>query len=337
MRFLLLGGLILGAALLAALGWAFRGPVLPAAIGLSVLPILCAAAYRPVSLALYAWSWRSLIPECTRPGFGALLRWRWIGEAVNSLLPVGQVGGDLARARLLAERGAGGPVAVATMVADLAIGTFTQGLFGLSGLAVLILRRDAGQLRGPIALGLMLAVGAGSALFGVLHRGAARLLAVVPLGGRLGARWKALSGGIAALDAAMKALARRPGALGRAAIWHLLGWLSQVIETWLVLKLCGASVSWTAALAIESLSSTVRGAAFFIPGGIGVQEGAVVYLCRYLGVPLEQALALAMVKRLREVVVGLPGLVVWAIAERAPLARLGTRIRNGRQGSCADA
>jgi uncharacterized protein (TIRG00374 family) len=127
---------------------------------------------------------------------------------------------------------------------------------------------------------------------------------------------------VARLEAAAQALRRRPRALIVATLWHLLGWLSQVAETWFVLWLVGARVSVLAALAIESLATTARGAAFFVPSGLGVQEGAVLALARALGVAPEPALALAVVKRLRELAVGAPGLIAWAVAEWRLPARL---------------
>ena len=82
-----------------------------------------------------------------------------------------------------------------------------------------------------------------------------------------------------------------------------------------MLVLAGHPTSWLRALAIESLAASARGAAFFVPGGLGVQEATVVGVGRYLGLPTETAVTLGMVKRLRELVVGLPGLAFWAYTE----------------------
>jgi len=340
MRLLLLTGSAFGIGLLLTLGWVFHGPTLTGALEIGVLPILCASAYRPFSLALYTWSWRFLIPAAGRPRFLTLWRLRWIGEAINGLVPAAQIGGDLTRAQLLAARGPGGAAAGAAMVADVAVGTFTQALFGIAGLAALAAIGSGvqGRLGKLILVGSLVTLAGGVALLGLLRAGGGEfLLARLPIARRLGTRGKALTDGVASLDAAMKRLARRPRALAAAGIWHLLGWFSQVVETWGVLALCGARVSWSAALAIESLSAAARAAAFFVPGGLGVQEGALFYLCRHLGVPPEPALALGLVKRLREIVVGLPGLVAWAIAERAPLNRLRARLRAFWSRRCADA
>ena len=59
---------------------------------------------------------------------------------------------------------------------------------------------------------------------------------------------------------------------------------------------------------IESLLHAVRGAAFAVPGALGAQEGGLIVLCAIFGVPPEAALALSLVKRIPDFVLGLPGL-----------------------------
>jgi glycosyltransferase involved in cell wall biosynthesis len=79
-------------------------------------------------------------------------------------------------------------------------------------------------------------------------------------------------------------------------------------------------VSWAAALAIESLAAAARGAAFVVPGGIGVQEGALVAVSAAFGIAVPTALALGIIKRGRELLVGAPALVAWGVAERHTIA-----------------
>ena len=312
---------------------------------LRILPVVCLAAYRAFSLALHTGSWRALIPPSGRPRFAHLLRLRWIGEAVNSLLPTAQVGGDLARARLLARR-TGRAVAGAAMVADLAIGVITQAMFAIAGLGALAASRTVPHIGQSVAIALALAIAAGALLLLLLRGHTLRLFLSGQRGprwitegrwsARWRARWQALAGGAAALDEALAELARRPGDVALAVLWHLVGWFSHTGETWLGLRLIGAPVSWSAALAIEALSSTARAAAFFVPGGLGVQEGTVVYLCRSVGVPMHAALVLALLKRAREIVVGTLGLASWAAAERVSLARLITWLRTRPRRSYSD-
>jgi hypothetical protein len=59
----------------------------------------------------------------------------------------------------------------------------------------------------------------------------------------------------------------------------------------------------------------VRGAAFAVPGALGAQEGGLIVLCAMFGIPPEAALALSLVKRIPDVVLGVPGLLAWQAME----------------------
>src|SRR5262245_4944470 len=70
--------------------------------------ILALSAYRTANLVLDTAGWRLSFEPGSRPPLGPLFLLRWIGESINNLLPVAQVGGDLERARLAARRFGGG-------------------------------------------------------------------------------------------------------------------------------------------------------------------------------------------------------------------------------------
>jgi hypothetical protein len=59
----------------------------------------------------------------------------------------------------------------------------------------------------------------------------------------------------------------------------------------------------------------VRNAGFVIPAGIGVQEGGYVLGGSLAGIGAEAALAVALVKRARDLVLGLPILAWWQLEE----------------------
>ncbi len=68
-----------------------------------------------------------------RPGAAVLLR--FVREAVNALLPLMQVGGDIIGARLLTFWAVPGPLAAASIIIDVLIQAATQFLFAALGLA----------------------------------------------------------------------------------------------------------------------------------------------------------------------------------------------------------
>jgi uncharacterized membrane protein YbhN (UPF0104 family) len=71
---------------------------------------------------------------------------------------------------------------------------------------------------------------------------------------------------------------------------------------------------------IESLTQAVRAGAFMIPSAIGAQEAGLILLCGIFGVPPDEALALSLIKRAADVIVGVPGLIALQIMEGGRLA-----------------
>ena len=61
---------------------------------------------------------------------------RWIGESVNGLLPVAQIGGDIAKARLLIKRQLPAAETGATVVVDTTLAAVGQMLFAIAGLVL---------------------------------------------------------------------------------------------------------------------------------------------------------------------------------------------------------
>jgi putative membrane protein len=314
-------GFVVGVILLAVLGGKLGRGSLAAALSVSAAPVACASVYHVVPLVLYAQSWRYLLPDQGRPSFLSLLRLRWMGESINLILPVAQVGGDVARARRLVGAGVSAPDAGASMIGDLSIGAFTQILFTVAGLVALSTQARVGALARPIAGGLAFVVAVGAGCAAVIRLGVHRIASRLPVWRTLTAQWKGLAGGAARLDAALRALWARRRRLALSFGLHLVGWFTQVVETWLVLAVIGTPIRWAQALVIESLTATARGAAFFVPGGLGVQEASVVGLGRYLGLPVEVAVLIGVVKRCRELIVGLPAVIWWAYTEHAPRKR----------------
>ena len=98
-------------------------------------------------------------------------------------------------------------------------------------------------------------------------------------------------------------------------LWHVATWLLVGVETWLLCSLLGVPVGLGAAMVIDSLISGLRSVAFMVPQALGVQEGGYIMLGGLFGLSAEAALALSLVRRARDLVIGLPILLVWQIVE----------------------
>jgi uncharacterized membrane protein YbhN (UPF0104 family) len=86
-------------------------------------------------------------------------------------------------------------------------------------------------------------------------------------------------------------------------------------ETWFALRWLGHPVNFADAIVLESLTQAARSVFFLVPAGLGVQEAGLIGLGHLIGFGPDVALALSLAKRLREVLLGLPTLVVWQVLE----------------------
>jgi uncharacterized membrane protein YbhN (UPF0104 family) len=73
----------------------------------------------------------------------------------------------------------------------------------------------------------------------------------------------------------------------------------------------------------------IRGAAFAIPGALGAQEGGLIALCAIFDIPAEAAIAMSLIKRVPDLVFGIPSLVNWQILEGQALRGRAARAQGG--------
>jgi hypothetical protein len=102
---------------------------------------------------------------------------------------------------------------------------------------------------------------------------------------------------------------------------QLVALLSGSLEIWFALRLFEHPIGIDAALVLESMTQAVRHIAFIVPAGLGVQEAGLIVFGHVVGIGSEMALAVAMVKRMREVVWGIPFLLSWQWTEGRRLHR----------------
>jgi putative membrane protein len=257
---------------------------------------------------------------------------RWVGESANSLMPLGQVAGPVVMARHLSRGGMATQDAAAAITVSTTLQALAQFAFGLIGVALLALpaglqtasarREHHAVVMATLSASIVLAVILVS-FYRVQRRGlfggAVRRLA------RLARRreWSGLLSRADAIDRSVEDTYRRGKAAAASFMLSFAGWLIGSGEVYLALRLLGAPVGWRDALLLESLGQAIRGAAFAIPGALGVQEGGYLLLAPLAGLAPDTALALSFAKRTREILLGIPGLIylhhcerVWRRAQR---------------------
>ena len=259
------------------------------------------------------YAWRNIV-EPPRPALWTFFRARWLRASVASLTPVSGIGGALAAVRLATLSGVTGEVAIASLLLDSTIEMATQIVFTALGFAALISFVPRLAIFGWALTTLFLGLSAVGLLVAAQRLGALRLLETGIR--RLATRWpRLLSLTKARLHERLMALhQRRAAALGSGCV-HLGCWFLGAAEIWVVLYALGIPTPAEKCLIIESLGMAARSAGFFVPGALGVQEAALVMVCGLVGLSPETAMLIAIVKRLRDAVLGVPALAMWQWVE----------------------
>ena len=292
--------------------WEGIGPVL-GAFRVAGLGILWASLFHFVSMLLNARAWQILVPARNHRSVAFYLWAVWLRESVNGLLPVARIGGEVVSARLLMRHRLPTATAVASLVVDMTVSLVSQFAFTVMGLALLVATgADAGIAR-DVALGLLAAIPLVGAAILVQRVGFFGLLAKIF---RLlfGDRFDALVGGATPLDRSVRRLYRRRPAVLACFCWQCGGWLAGAGEIWLALLFLGHPVTLVDAVIVEAMVQALSSGAFVVPGAIGVQEGGFLALGALLGLPPQVALALALARRARDLIVFIPALLLWQLS-----------------------
>ncbi|MGA7711678.1 MAG: lysylphosphatidylglycerol synthase domain-containing protein [Rhizomicrobium sp.] len=304
----LLAGLALAIFLIVHVG---IGPVIGAVtkVGWGGFVLILLAAV-PIIFFL-ALAWRSVVGPLAP--FWVFMASRQLRDSASDLLPFTQIGGVVIGARVGVLGGIPPVIAFSTAVVDITAEIMAQAAFTVLGLAIGMAQLRAAPALAPYAdvmiLGTALLVPAIAAFVVLQRRGTA-------LAARLTGRFlpKAVTQ-TEAFTANIEALYRQPWKLALCSSFHLLAWLASAAWLWVMLLLCGAEVSFFSAIAIEALLSALRSVLVFIPGAIGVQEAGYAALAPVFGMGPEIGLAVSLLKRARDIVIGIPILLIWQIVE----------------------
>nr|WP_315591668.1 lysylphosphatidylglycerol synthase domain-containing protein [uncultured Cupriavidus sp.] len=282
-------------------------------------PLLWLAPIHLAALWLDARGWRTLLAPSDptgKAGTGYLLWVATVREAVTRLLPTAGVGGELVGIRLAWRRVPDNTTVTASVVIEVMVTMFAHYLFALAGVLLLVSTTRVSDHGWLIAVGLLLSL-PGPGLFAYALRHGTWFTRIETFAQRMLGdqhRMAAVIDGVR-LDAQIRALCQRYRMLLRTLAWQVAGLVVGTLEVWWGLSLLGHPVGFGAALAIEALTLAARQMAFFIPAGLGVQEAVLVVLGTTCGIDAPTSLALALVKRAREIGFGVPALLSWQWAE----------------------
>jgi len=245
---------------------------------------------------------------------------RQLRDTASDLLPFTQVGGMVIGARAVVLGGAQPVTAFSSMIVDVTTEVIGQIAFIVLGLAIGITELRASPAMAPYAdamiAGTVLLIPAVAAFIVLQRRG-------TQFAEKLAARMlPAAVRHTAAFTQALHAFYEKPLRLTFSAMFHLTGWVASGVWIWLIMRLLGAEVNVSSAIAIEALLGALRTATVFIPASVGIQEAGYAALAPVFGMGPEIGLAVSLLKRARDVAVGVPVLLIWqALEGRRAFAR----------------
>lgn len=285
-------------------GWLGFGLVVAAGLALT----LC------LSTGLYP-----LISE--HVSLGTVFVARQIRDSAGDVLPFTQLGGVAAGMRVLILSGISPAKAIAAGMVDMTTEALAQSLFILLGLVLAAPAMRANPHWAPYLNWLV----GGALLFalGILGFAVAQLA-----GSHLAQRAigpATFGASAAAFREAVHQLYRRRGRVALSVTLHLFGWCVSGVWLWLVFAVLDYHLSLSAAIAIQSLLEGLRSATVFIPAAIGVQEAGYAALAPLFGLGPEAGLAVSLLRRARDLTIGVPALLLWQLVEAH---RLRIRLQN---------
>jgi putative membrane protein len=304
---------ICGLALLTGLTVYYGSGAVMAAVASSRWATVLVVAARAAALAGAGIGWWALVPA-RQPGPSAFVLLRFVREGINTFFPLAVVGGDVIGARLLAQFGVATKLAVASVLVDVFIQVVCLIVFVLAGVGILASLVGNRTVTFTAISLLAIAVPAVTGFFLTLKFGASESVVrwLTAFGEKR--QWRAFDH-VVDIGARLQEIWGNYRGLAESFVIHIVTIFLGAIEVWIALKFMNYPVGVMEAVAIESLGQGSRSAAFVLPGGMGVQDGALIAVCALFGIPAEVALAMALIKRVPDLILGAPALMGWQALE----------------------
>jgi glycosyltransferase 2 family protein len=295
--------------------WNGFGRVVASVLSVGYWGFLLLSGWQFLVAGLLGIAWRAVAPAAPgrqRLAVDRVFIWaRLVRDASASCLPFSAVGGFAVGARVLVLHGQAWPVASASTLGDLTAEFLAEIVFAGAALVIAVQRHV--DLLSPFVTAVALTLGVGLGL-GYLPRRVAPFCARV--GGWIVARGPMLVGArLPSVEAELGRMYSRDGKFAACSTIHFLGWVAKGAGGWIIFRLLGAPIGFVDALAIEGLVHAALAFAFLVPGYAGVQEGAYMLLGAVFGVPPEIALGTSLMRRGRDIAIGIPILLIWQFIE----------------------
>lgn len=294
--------------------WSGWDAVLQALAEAGFIGILAASLFHLVPMAIASYGWLALIPGRNRPSFGFFFYVMWLRVCINNLLPVARIGGEVVAVRLMLKHGMRKGPAIGSTVVETTLSIIGQLLFTIMGVTLFFMHFSNQNLFVQMLAGVLVTVGLVAALLMIQKIGVFTLLTKI-FNLLFRDKWQQFMGKTELLDRAVQTMYRRHQGVVICAVTQFLGWLLGSVEIWIALHFIGHPLSLAQCIMMEAAIQAVSSAAFLIPGSLGIQEATFLIFGQMLGLTPEHAAALAIIRRCRDLILYVPGLIVWQIQE----------------------
>ncbi len=298
----LLVGLALLAAVLAGIDMAeVVERVVQVGWGIGVLLGLYLAAF-----VIDSFTWQMALLEVPLNGRWLYRTWkaRMVGEAFNAVVPAAGMGGEPVKAALLKKYyGIDYRQGTASLFLGKTINMIALVVFLAGGFALML-----GSPLLPGSFKLLAGVGLAAVTLGTFVFFIVQRLKITSLAGtwlsrrRLARRIEGILEHVRDMDGRLASFYRhRRGRFAGAVALALVNWLIGIAEIYYTMAFLGHPVTLVDAWIIEAVAQLVRTGTFFIPASIGAQEGAFLLVSGAMTGSPSLGVAVALVRRFREV------------------------------------
>ncbi|MBF91536.1 MAG: hypothetical protein CMP34_01860 [Rickettsiales bacterium] len=240
----------------------------------------------------------------------------WISQAAGKFFPTGNITGEFVRAYLGIKRGLNTVQSSSTVFADLVIATYALLIIATFSFFIIISNNlNFFSLENSFffyASLLFFLVSCLIIFFLVRKRFISFFLKKIPTFFKFSLKKKTVIT-LIKIDFYLFKLSKEKNKVLKALIFRLIGWLSGAFEIYVFLWIIGIEANYLDLVILESFTSLIKAFAFFIPGGLGIQELAFVMIGDFVGLSGPISFSIAIGRRIREILIGLPAVAVWMI------------------------
>jgi putative membrane protein len=272
--------------------------------------LLLLTLFYPFDLISRAYGWVWVYPRANKPPAGLFIIGMWLAQSVNRLIPTATIGGIIVRGRYFKKNGEDDIRIITSLIADKTSHAISIVLIIIIGL-ILILIKTFNEEIAIITLSVCLVLSILIYIFIRLQRssGISKLLD----------RWAGNEEGFLATakDGAVKIekkldkMYETPRLFIISVIVRVIGDILMAGEVWLAARLLYTPITLFDALTLRLITYGVRNAAFFIWGGLGVQESLYALFATFIGWTPASLIAISLATRVQEIAAAIPGVAFW--------------------------